>query len=121
MVTLKLRSSEFKTRTHQRGLHHPTNDPFTIFQMGKTLLDKIWSEKEGSVRLIGISIGHLFRPGEGGVGMQEDIFESCRIRRLQGLFGAVDRLRDTYGEDVLGFAGGMEEIRRGSSHQALHT
>ncbi|MBD3166120.1 DNA polymerase IV [bacterium] len=119
LVILKLRSSQFRTRTHQRQLHHPTSDPFTIFRVGQSLLDEIWREEDGSVRLIGVSVGHLFRPGEECQGLQEDMFETPKAERLNGLFSAVDRLRDIYGEHVLEFAGGMEMLRRAGSIESV--
>ncbi|MDP8207455.1 MAG: DNA polymerase IV [Candidatus Electryonea clarkiae] len=114
VVTLKLRTSNFKTYSHQRALVHQTDDAQEIYKVASVLLSDLWKEGEMPVRLIGISVSRLFRPGEGN-GVQEDLFYAETVCKRLKMYKALDSLRDTYGEDILGFAGGVRSRRHGIS------
>lgn len=111
VITLKLRSSTFKTRTHQQKVRYYTDDPQAIFRIGMKLLGEIWKPEDGRVRLIGISVSGLLRPGK-EFGVQDDLFTAKEMERLHFLYHAVDRIRDQYGENSLRFAGGLKQIRK---------
>ncbi len=115
LVTLKLRTFDFHTRTHQRAMKTFTNDPIDIYETAKSLLRELWREGDKSVRLIGISVSHLMCPSEQR-GVQDDLFLATVRQRREVMFTALDRVRDRYGEDILGFAGGMRPLRNGVKH-----
>lgn len=114
VVTLKLRRSDFHTRTHQHRLDHYTDDTQEIYRVAARLLDEIWREGDCSIRLIGVSASGLFAPRP-DCGVQEHIFYAKEGYRRRRLYHAVDTLRDRYGDRILEFAGGMKMVRLGSS------
>lgn len=110
-VTLKLRTHDFRTRSHQRVTRDWTDDPVELFQVARGLLDDIWREEERiPVRLVGVSVSGLIRPGE-PAGVQEDLFLARLRERRALLFRAVDDLRDRYGENIVGLAAGYGSRR----------
>ena len=94
-VTLKLRYSDFQTVTRRRSLAAPSNLDQRLFTNGLELLEKALSQRQWSVRLIGIGVSNLIQ-ADG----QPDMFESS-IRQLGLLNSCIDRLRQKYGFTVL--------------------
>jgi DNA polymerase IV len=91
-VTLKLKSSDFKTRTRARSLGHPTQLATRIFAAGRDLL----SHEIGPTRfrLIGIGVSHL-------ADATGDDLSDLIDRRAAGAELAVDRLRERFGKDAV--------------------
>ncbi len=91
-VTLKLKSSDFRTRTRNRQLADPTRLADRIFQTGLELLKR---ETDGTqYRLIGIGISDFMDPDRADPPDLVDV--SARKRALAE--GAIDSLRDKYGD-----------------------
>ncbi|GBE30969.1 DNA polymerase IV [bacterium BMS3Bbin04] len=115
-VTLKLRTHDFTTHSHQRVLKDWTDDPVEIYSVVRSLLDDVWREEDGiAVRLVGVSVAGLIRPGEPH-GVQDDIFQIKRRTIRNDLFNAVDSLRDRFGENAVGLAAGFPTRRPAHSH-----
>lgn len=111
VVTLRLRTSDFTTRDHQRALRTWTQDPGEVYNTARELLADLWRPGDMPVRLIGVSVSQLVRPSE-RFGLQEDAFlQSQRIRRSR-MFQAVDMIRDVYGEDAVGLCGSLKSRLR---------
>ncbi|MFH0881559.1 MAG: DNA polymerase IV [bacterium] len=108
VVTLKLRLHDFKTFDHQRKLDSWTDDPLEIYRTARELLADLWRPGDPAVRLVGISVSGLIRQGD-PLGVQTDLFDVRRTEARSKLLGAVDRLRDLYGEDIVEIAGGSRE------------
>ena len=94
VVTLKLKTADFRLLTRRRTLPAPTQTARTLFSVGRELLK---AEAQGlSFRLIGIGISDLV-DAEGAAG---DLFaaEETRARRGER---AIDTLRARFGSDAV--------------------
>jgi DNA polymerase IV len=58
-VTVKLRDSDFTTRTASLTLPHPVSTERVILETSRELLGKLRSARRTSARLIGVSLSHL--------------------------------------------------------------
>ncbi len=92
-VTLKLRSSDFRTITRRLTLPPTDYDP-EIFSSARGLFRKAFSPKT-PVRLLGVALS-----GFGGETEPELPLFSETTRRSE-ILNAVDRLRKKYGDDVI--------------------
>lgn len=100
-VHIKVRFSDFTTRTIQRSLSSNTEDERRIADVAKDLLRQIWSEGVG-VRLLGVGITGLSACNE-----QLDLFignetpgEHRRSDRDR-LLKEVDAIRERFGDDAI--------------------
>jgi DNA polymerase IV len=94
-VTLKLRTSDFKTTTHQYS-HHPTDyDP----EIRNISMDLLTSNHDGKtpLRLIGIGLSNFTNESQ----LELDL-ESGKEKRDK-ILKAFDRLRNKYGDDSIKF------------------
>ena len=95
-VTLKLKSSDFKTRTRARSLPQPTQLANVIFAEGRDMLqNEIGQEKQPvRYRLIGIGVSNL-------VETQGEEMADMLNRRGAQAEHAIDRLRAKFGSDAV--------------------
>ncbi|WP_323761413.1 DNA polymerase IV [Maricaulis sp.] len=94
VVTLKLKTAQFKTRTRRRTLSEPSQLADTLFRVGRELLDK---EVDGTrFRLIGIGFSGL----RDAVGDAGDLLDPQAIRRATAE-RAMDRARERFGSDAV--------------------
>lgn len=93
-LTLKLRTSDFRTITRSRTVP-PTHDPVVVFQVVRELLDRHWS-RELAVRLLGIALTNLERPSP-----QLALPDVVRPDPTERASPAVDALRARYGFDAV--------------------
>ncbi len=98
VVTLKIRSPDFKTRSMQSKQTHWVSDGIEIHRISLALLARM--ERPPGVRLVGVSLGDLTRLEQDP---QELLFQE--ERKVRDLTQAADRLRSRMGEDVLMRAG----------------
>lgn len=109
-LTLTIRYADFQTHSHQTVLPEATADEEILIAYAWRLLAE--ALKSGrAVRLLGLSLGRV------SAGLwpvrQGDLFGAGAKR--ERLYGAMDRLRDRYGERVIGRAmGGRWKPRRGA-------
>lgn len=102
-LTLKLKTASFALRTRSRRLPRPTALPDTIFDAGRALLAEA---ADGTrYRLIGIGAPTLVPLDQADRGDLADP-EAERRRARQA---AIDRLRDRYGEAVIGRGRGLPQ------------
>jgi len=90
-VTLKLRDHRFVTVLRQRVLPDFTAECEGIFRVARALLYENWNG--AAVRLLGVSVSQLSRPGESS---QRELFD--RDARSIRLRETLDRVRDRLGE-----------------------
>lgn len=91
-VVLKLKTSDFKSRTRNRRLEDPTQLADRIFRTGLSLLER---ETDGTrFRLIGIGVTDLCDPGRAD---PPDLVDVSSARRAAAE-AAMDRLRDKFGK-----------------------
>ena len=94
-VTLKLKTSGFRSRTRARHLSLPTQLAHVIFESGKHLLER---EADGTpFRLIGIGLSGL---DEAGAADPTDLLEP-QIARKAAAERAMDRVRTRFGRDAV--------------------
>lgn len=95
VVTLKLKTADFKTVTRQTALNAPTQLSDTVFQQGRALLPLVISK--GPFRLIGVGISDLTdEAGEAAV----DLFDPKAETRAKAE-RATDRIRARFGVDAI--------------------
>ena len=94
VVTLKLKTSAFKTRTRRRTLSEPSQLADTLFRVGKELLAP---EIDGTrYRLIGIGFSGL----QPAVADSGDLLDPNAIRRATAE-RAIDKARAKFGGDAV--------------------
>ncbi len=92
-VQLKVRYGDFSTVTRIRRVPEPLDSALEILQVAESLLQR--TEAAGRpVRLLGISLSHLQDALKG----QGDLFGQERKARQSALDGALDSLRQRFGE-----------------------
>jgi DNA polymerase-4 len=100
-IELKVRSSDFRTRSRSQSLGEATNLTALLWQAAAELLDRSLSQEVLPVRLLGVGATRLTREAV----VQGDLFDG-RMRGRQGAVDlAVDDIRTRFGAD---------SIRRGS-------
>ncbi len=109
-VQLKLRDKEFKTITRAETLEHPTMVDTEIIAAIRALFDKNWNGKP--VRLLGVHTSS-FEAGDG----QLHLLDDGANERWKKALGAVDALRDRFGEESVSLASGMSGRFRERTHE----
>ena len=90
-ITLKLRDSEFVTRTRALSLKEPTQLDAEILDTVIHLLEKNWNGRS-QLRLLGVALSGLsYGP------LQEELFSKEQRERLSRLYRAADKVRDKFG------------------------
>lgn len=91
-VTLKLRTSDFKTVTRSHTLKEPTSEDHVIFETAVRLFRKLLTSRT-RVRLIGVTLSSLTR----NPCAQTDMFEQTSHEQSDRLYEGIDRIRSKYG------------------------
>lgn len=92
-VTLKVKFADFHTITRSSTGDRPVAWDEEIFLLAEQMLRKI-NVKPG-VRLLGVSVSHLFRPED------EPVLRFEEDERLQKRNQAIDALKGKFGEDII--------------------
>lgn len=109
-VTLKLKTSEFRTVTRARRLHDATRSAEEMFRAAEPLLSR---EADGrAFRLIGIGAHDLVEAGQAAQG---DLFGAASPG--SGVDKALDAVRERFGDDAIvrGRGFGVKLVRQGPS------
>lgn len=112
-VHLKLRFSDFSTRTAQTGLDEPTDDSRSILTAITALLEATWAPGVG-LRLLGVGVS-----GFGAAPRQLTLLDGqseAGDSRRAIIDRAVDELRERFGDDAVRF-GARRITRRGPEHE----
>jgi DNA polymerase IV len=102
-VSLKLRTSDFKTVTRSHTLSEPTAKDHVIFLTAVELFRKLFVRRT-QVRLIGVCLLSLTR----NTCTQADLFQNATPKQWDSLYQGIDRIRSKYG---------FRSILRGTSVQ----
>ncbi|MEO8126955.1 MAG: DNA polymerase IV [Bryobacteraceae bacterium] len=109
-VQIKLRYSDFSTFTRADTLDHATQLDIEIIETSRGLFRNNWTG--GKVRLIGVQASGL-DAHEG----QLNLLEEEKSRRWRNALGAVDRLRDKYGNTSVSLASGLKGNYKEKVHE----
>jgi DNA polymerase-4 len=92
-IDVKIRSSDFRTRTRSRTLAIGTNATEAIWKTAAALLEQCLSREMLPLRLLGVGATKLTRDA----GAQRDLFESMDCRREKALDETIDTIRAQFG------------------------
>lgn len=103
VLTLTIRYTDFETISHQSVLPSVTDDEDDLIRHAWRLMDEAL-EKGRKVRLLGLSLGCLRLKDDAD--MQLNLFNAELRLKHDGLYQAMDDLRDRFGERVIARAMG---------------
>ncbi len=109
-VNLKFRYSDFSTFTRAHTLDHGTQLDTELLDAARDLFRNAWNGKP--IRLIGVNASSLER-SEG----QMSLLDEPQHQRWRKALGAVDRIRDRYGESSISLASGLQGAFRERTHE----
>lgn len=98
-ITLKVRYSDFDTRTLQKRIPYTSAD-HVLLPAIQEMFEKLYNRRV-LVRLVGVRLSHLVSGS-----YQTDLFEN--VKRTINLYNAMDHLRTRYGERSVLRAAGIE-------------
>ncbi|MFT5116230.1 MAG: DNA polymerase-4 [Parasphingorhabdus sp.] len=96
-ITLKIRSSEFKTKTVAKTLSNPTASTSLVWQVVQSLLEPL-KQKPFPVRLVGVGLSHFDEDSP----QQTDLFEQGRQKERTKLDSISDSIRSKFGDAAIG-------------------
>jgi DNA polymerase-4 len=99
VVTVKVRYSDFNTHTLQKHLPYTAAD-HVLIPLVRELFERLY-DRRLLVRLIGVRYGGLV-----GGGIQFNLFDENE--EMYGLYSAMDKIRDRYGDRAVLRANGIE-------------
>jgi DNA polymerase-4 len=108
-ITVKIRDSDFKTRTRSRTLSDPIESNAAIHEVAKELVSELRADRDIAARLLGVGLtGLATGPDEGRLGLfaEQATGESDRDRSVSRLF---DQLRDRFGGEAVRPGGTLED------------
>ncbi|HET8547599.1 MAG TPA: DNA polymerase IV [Bryobacteraceae bacterium] len=108
-VQIKLRYKDFSTITRAATLDQPTELDIDLIEQSRVLFRRNWTGEK--VRLLGVCATGLL--GNEG---QLSLLETERCERWRKAVGAMDRLKDKFGEGSIHIASGM----RGNWREKVH-
>jgi DNA polymerase-4 len=109
-VQIKLRYSDFTTFTRAHSLDHGTQLDIDLLNESRQLFRRAWTG--APVRLLGVHAGGL-QDAEG----QLNLLEAEKAERWRKALGAVDRIRDKFGESSVSLAAGLKGRFRERVHE----
>jgi len=105
-ITVKLRDTDFRTRSAQRTLVRPIESEQSVVRAARTLLRALRKRRRVGVRLLGIALSHF--GDDLPLGAQLGLFPTPAVPsppdepvegdRERALTRALDRIRDRYGQ-----------------------
>jgi DNA polymerase-4 len=109
-IQIKLRYSDFSTFTRAQSLDRATQIDTELASAARALFHKAWTG--GAIRLLGVYAQSLCA-GEG----QTSLLDEDRTERWRKALGAVDKIRDKYGDSTVSLAAGMKAAFRARVHE----
>lgn len=105
VLTLKLKTADFRSLTRRTALDPPTNLARILFAAARRLLRA--AAPRGAYRLIGVGLSELTEDGAGA----PDLF-AADLARLAAQEKAIDGIRDRYGAEAIGAARAMRKPKK---------
>ena len=96
VVTLKLKTSDFKLVSKRQSLHHPTQMADTIYRTARGLFDQV--SNRGPFRLLGVGISQL--EGTAAADREGDLLDPDATRRAEAE-RAADKIREKFGKGAI--------------------
>ena len=113
-VSVTIRDTAFRDRSHQQHLAHATDITSEIYEVACRLFDDLWDRKM-PLRLLGVSLSQLTREDAAQLSM----FPDPKREREQELDRLIDGLRHRFGSDTIVRGSIMEQSRSvGKKHKA---
>ena len=109
-LQIKLRYSDFSTFTRSRTLERATQIDSELASAARDLFHKAWKKKP--IRLLGVYAQQL-EASEG----QANLLEEEKTDAWRKALGAVDKMRERYGDSVVSLAAGMPASFRARVHE----
>jgi len=100
-ITVKIRSSDFKTITRDKTLTNPTDQAKVIFETVRRLIPRDYGPRI-KVRLLGVRVSHLEKKQEE---MQLNLLENNNLNKQKATSQAMDQIRERFGESIIKLAG----------------
>jgi DNA polymerase-4 len=110
-VHIKLRYSDFSTFTRAHTLERPTQLDAEVLEATRRLFRANWRRGQ-PLRLLGVYAGDL-----SPASTQMELLDATPESRLRQAMGAVDALRDRFGEKSVSLASGMKARFRERTHE----
>ncbi len=111
-VQIKIRYSDFSTRTRSKTLDEATQLDTVLLETSRALYARHHTPGR-AVRLLGVHAGSLQHAPH----QQQDLFDSGRQEKWAKALQAVDVLRDRFGESSVGLAATLRHGRRERVHE----
>ena len=112
-IQLKLRNSAFETITRAHTLARPTNLDPPIWDAIRDLFRANWRAGT-AVRLLGVQVASFETEAP-----QHELFDRAPAERWRDATRAADKLRDRFGDGVVGLGGALGAHFREKSHEAM--
>jgi len=100
-ISVKVRSSDFKTITRDKTLFRPTDQSKVIFETAKRLVPREYGPKI-KIRLLGVRVSQLEKKQ---TDIQLSLIEDTTGNKLKAGSEAIDKIRDRYGSSSIKLAG----------------
>ena len=113
-ISVTIRDTDFKNRSHQRALKISTDISTQIFELCAELFDELWDGKT-PLRLLGVALTDIDREGN----EQTSLFDDGSREKARNLDKAVDLIKNKYGRSTIQRASAMKsEIEVGKNYKA---
>ena len=96
VVTLKLKTSDFKLVSKRQSLHHPTQLTDTIYRTARALFDQV--SHRGPFRLLGVGISEI--TSDADADREGDLLDPDAGKRADAE-RAADKIRAKFGDDAI--------------------
>jgi DNA polymerase-4 len=109
-VQIKFRYSDFSTFTRAHSLDHGTQLDIDVIEHSRALFQRNWNG--AAIRLLGVQVSSL-EALEG----QLNLLEAERSTRWRNALGAMDRLREKFGNQSVSIASGLKGLYQEKVHE----
>lgn len=96
VIAVDLKTSDFRTYSHQNKLVNPTSNTKIILNEAKKLIDEMYSKEE--IRLIGVRLDKLI---DENCSKQISLFDQKENNKLDNLDKTIDNLNEKYGFNTI--------------------
>lgn len=95
-VSVSVRSSDFKNKSHQCKLDNPTDITNEVYALSKKLFDELWDGKT-PLRLLGVALTQITFEEY----VQTSLFDTATDEKSRKIDKAVDSIRNRFGMDTI--------------------